>query len=227
MLVQSHPAHWAPPGRRHQLRLCDSKKLCHGLQAEALKRAITEHEATAAELQANNCQLAEALQQVQVRAAELEAALSAQRHVTEDRLAAAEAARAQGEAQTQRQLAQLKELGAQLEEAVAARSSLQVQLAAAAAEQARLLEAAAAERAAAATEEQRRRAAAAETEARLLGRIAQLEARKAVHLHLTVQSHEEEWRAEVARGAELEAWVAELAAHVAAHQRRERLEAAW
>ncbi|KAL4442948.1 hypothetical protein ABPG77_008439 [Micractinium sp. CCAP 211/92] len=237
--LQWTPNPLAGPSKVGSPGACDSPP-CEGLavvfrllaregrapQVEALKHAITEHEATAAELQANNCQLAEALQQVQARAAELEAALSAQRQATEDRLAAAEAARAQGEAQTQRQLAQLKELGAQLEEAVAARCSLQVQLAAAAAEQARLLEAEAAQRAAAATEEQRRRAAAAETEARLSGRIAQLEARKAVHLHLTVQSHEEEWRAEAARSAELEARVAELAAHMAAHQRRERLEAA-
>lgn len=193
------------------------------MQVEALKRAVAQYETTAAELQAGSHQLTEVLHQVQAHTAELEAALTAQHQATSGLESMAEAA----QAQARRQLTQLEELGGKLEEAMAARSALQAQLAVAAAEQARLLEAAAAEREAAAAEAQRQRAAAAETAARLLGRITELEGRKLVHLSLTVQSHEAEWRAEAARSAVLEAQVAELAANVAAYQQRDRLQAAW
>lgn len=178
-----------------------------------------QYEATAAELQAANTQLAEALQGVQAHAARLEARL-------EEQGRSAEAAAAAAAAEAAQRSQQLEELAGKLEPLLAGRQALQAQLEAAAAERAQLEAGALEAREAAAASAQRAAAAAAAREQELLGRVAELEARKPLHLTLTV-SHEAEWRGEAVRAAALEARSADLAAQVAAFQRRERLEAAW
>lgn len=150
--------------------------------------------------------------QVQRHARGLEGGLAEQR-------TAAEAAVAEAAAQQQRRVRQLDELGAKLEEVLASRLALQSHLEAAAAERQQLEEQVRAEREAAA-------AAAAATERQLQARIAELEGRKPVHLQLTV-GYEAEWRAAMVKAAALEARLGEAQAQLQAHQRQQRLEAAW
>ena len=157
--------------------------------------------------------------QVQQHARGLEGRLAEQR-------AAAEAAAVEAAAQQQRRLQQLDELGAKLEEVLASRLALQSHLEAAAAERQQLEEAARAEREAAAAASERSAASAAATERQLQARIAELEARKLVHLQLTV-GYEAEWRAATVKAAALEARLGEAQAQLQAHQRQQRLEAAW
>ena len=226
----------------------------HG-QLDALKAAVGRYETAAAELQAGNHELSEALSRVHrharglegqlealaVEAAEREAAAAREAAEHEAALVAeAAAAREAAEAAAVARLAQLEELGGRLQEAMASRLALQAQLEAAVAEKQRLLDVARAEQeaaAAAAAEAQvelaaacleaaQERKAAEAREAALAARVAQLEAQHVVQLSLTVRSHEEEWAAESRRAAALEARAAELSARVAAYQQRDERDAA-
>ncbi|PSC71599.1 hypothetical protein C2E20_5054 [Micractinium conductrix] len=224
-------------------------------QLDALKAAVGRYETAAAELQAGNHELSEALSRVHrharglegqlealaVEAAEREAAAAREAAEHEAALVAeAAAAREAAEAAAVARLAQLEELGGRLQEAMASRLALQAQLEAAVAEKQRLLDVARAEQeaaAAAAAEAQvelaaacleaaQERKAAEAREAALAARVAQLEAQHVVQLSLTVRSHEEEWAAESRRAAALEARAAELSARVAAYQQRDERDAA-
>lgn len=175
---------------------------------EALRSAVATYEVTAAELQATNLELSEALQQAHQHVCSAEARLAEQR-------TAAEAAEGEAAVALQGRGQQLEEISAKLEEVLAGRLALQAQLEAAIGERQQLEEAAVAKQAAAAAVAQQ-----------LQARIVELEARPPMRLSLTV-SHEAEWRAEAVRAAALEARATELQATLSAHQRQARLEAAW